>query len=113
MWESNKKRLTFLPRIGSIKSHSGFQYDFHNGDGAASVLEYARKQYDPDALLNFMARLGWGPKVDDKTTKLLPRERMLELFLTGGKMRSQANMDLAKLDSFDRKYKARKKNATL
>jgi len=83
-------------------------------DGAASVLEYASKHYDPDALLNFMARLGWGPRVDDKTTKLLPRERMLELFFEGGKMRSQsANMDLAKLDSFDRKYKARKKNATL
>lgn len=80
-------------------------------DGAASMLYYRDKQYDPDAMLNFMARLGWGPKVDDKTTALLPREKMLELFLTGGKMRSTpANMDMDKLDSFDRKYKARKKN---
>jgi glutamyl/glutaminyl-tRNA synthetase len=74
------------------------------------VLQYRDKGYDPDAILNMMARLSWGPKVDDKTTALLPREKMLELFLTGGTMRNTpANMDLAKLDSFDRKYKARKK----
>jgi hypothetical protein len=47
--------------------------------------------------------------VDDKTTKMLPRERMVELFLDGGKMKSSpANMDLVKLDSFNRKYKAMK-----
>lgn len=70
---------------------------------------YRTAGYDPDAMLNFLARLGWGPKVDDKTTKLLPRERMLEMFLNHGKMRSQpSNMDLDKLESFDRKYKAQK-----
>jgi nondiscriminating glutamyl-tRNA synthetase len=76
-------------------------------DGAASMLSYRDRGYHPEAVLNFMARLGWGPKVDDRSTALLPKERMLELFLSGGRMRaSLANMDLAKLDSFDRKYKA-------
>jgi glutamyl-tRNA synthetase len=80
-------------------------------DGSASMLYYKEKGYHPEAMLNFMARLCWGPTVDDKTTKMLPRERMLELFLTGGKMKSSpANMDMAKLDSFDRKYKAQEKN---
>ena len=79
-------------------------------DGASNLLGYRDRGYHPEAMLNFMARLGWGPFVDDKTTKLLPRERMLELFLDGGKMKSSsANMDLQKLDSFDRKYKAREK----
>ncbi len=78
-------------------------------DGAAGVNYYREKGYDPEAVLNFVARLGWGPTKDDKTTALLPRERMLELFLEGGKMKpSLANMDLVKLDSFDRKYKGRK-----
>jgi len=77
-------------------------------DGAASVLWYRDQGYDPDALLNFLLRMGWGPKVDDKSTAVLTRERALELFLDGGKMRSQlANFDQQKLDSFDRKYKAR------
>jgi len=83
-------------------------------DGAASMLYYRDKGYDPDAVLNFMARMGWGPKVDDKTTSILPKDKMLELFLTGGTMKpSPANMDLHKLDSFDRKYKGRKKNNQL
>jgi glutamyl-tRNA synthetase len=78
-------------------------------DGAASMLYYRDKGYDPDAVLNFMLRLGWGPTIDDKTTKLLPRERALELFLTGGAMRAaSSNMDLNLLESFDRKYKAQK-----
>lgn len=78
-------------------------------DGSMSMRTYMDKGYDPDAVLNCVARLGWGPTVDDKSTALLPKERMLQLFLTGGKMLSKtANFDPAKLDSFDRKYKARK-----
>lgn len=78
-------------------------------DGASSMLHYMNAGYDPDAMLNFLARLGWGPTVDDKTTALLSRERMLELFLEHGKMKNQnAGFDVAKLESFDRKYKAKK-----
>ena len=73
------------------------------------MLAYRDKGYDPDAMFNFLCRLGWGPSVDDKTTAVLTRERMLELFLTGGKMKANAaNMALDKLESYDRKYKARK-----
>ena len=78
-------------------------------DGAASMLWYRDSGYDPDAMLNFMARMGWGPRVDDKTANLLPKERMLELFLTGGQMRNvSSNMDTVKLDWYNRKYKAKK-----
>ena len=78
-------------------------------EGAASMLHYRNAGYDPDAMLNFLARLGWGPKVDDKTTKMLPREKMLELFLTGGNLHNNlANLDMVKLESYDRKYKAAK-----
>lgn len=77
-------------------------------DKAGSVLVLRDAGYDPEAVLNFMLRLGWGPSVDDKSTAVLPRERALELFLTGGRMRNTpANVDPAKLDSFDRKFKAR------
>lgn len=78
-------------------------------DGAANILQYRDQGYDPDAILNGLCRLGWGPKVDDKSTAILPKEKMLELFLTGGRMRSSpANLDLVKLESFNRKYKALK-----
>jgi len=79
-------------------------------EGAASMMFYRDKGYDPDAVLNFLARMGWSPSVDDKTTKMLPREKLLNMFFSGGRMRSSlANMDLAKLEAFDRKYKAAKK----
>lgn len=82
-------------------------------DGASSLLTLRDKGYHRDAVLNFLVRLGWGPSVDDKTTALLPRERMLELFLKGGKMRSSpANVDWQKLESFDRKYKGRDETIT-
>jgi len=78
-------------------------------DGSASMLYYKDKGYDPDAILNFMLRLGWGPTIDDKSTKLIDRDRALELFLSGGKMKnSPANMDINMLEAFDRKYKAKK-----
>ena len=78
-------------------------------DNAASMLYYRDQGYDTDAMLNFMLRLGWGPTVDDKTTKMIDRDRALELFLDGGKMRpAPSNMDINMLESFDRKYKAKK-----
>lgn len=68
---------------------------------------YQENDYEPEAVLNFLARMGWGPTVDDKSTTLLPRDRMTELFFNGGKMRSApANFDMDKLNSFNRKYKA-------
>lgn len=79
-------------------------------DGAASMLVYREAGRHPEAMLNFLLRMGWGPRVDDKSTALLPREKALELFLTGGSMRaSSSNFDRAKLESFDRKYKAQTK----
>lgn len=83
-------------------------------DGAASMISYMEAGYDPDAMLNFLLRLGWGPAKDDKSTAILTRDQALELFLDGGKMKNTpANVDLQKLDSFDRKYKGRKKNGQL
>lgn len=78
-------------------------------DGAASIMAYKDQGIDPDALCNWMLRLGWGPTVDDKTTKTIDRDRSIELFLTGGKMRaSPSNMDVMMLQSLDRKYKGKK-----
>lgn len=80
-------------------------------DAAASLLGYRDNGVDPDALLNFILRMGWGPSKDDKSVAIITRDMALDLFLDGGKMKaSPAAMDLQKLTSFDRKYKARKDN---
>ena len=78
-------------------------------DDAASLLRYRDDGIDADAMLNFLLRIGWSPYQDDKSTSLIGRDRAVEMFLDHGKMRSSpAALDLAKLHSFDRKYKARK-----
>jgi len=77
-------------------------------DGAASMLFYREKGYDPDAMLNFLLRMGWGPFPDDKTTVLIDQDRAKELFRMSGFRNAPAGMDLEKLEAFDRKYKAKK-----
>jgi glutamyl/glutaminyl-tRNA synthetase len=78
-------------------------------DGAPSLLDYRDDGSDPDAMFNFLLRMGWGPKVDDKSTTTIDRARALELFLDGGKMRAaNSNFDAAKLAFYDRTYKRRK-----
>jgi glutamyl-tRNA synthetase len=79
-------------------------------DDAASLLKYRDAGIDPDAMMNFMLRMGWGPRQDDKSMAIIDRDRALDLFLDQGKMRSSpAALDAMKLASFDRKYKARKR----
>lgn len=78
-------------------------------DAAASLLGYRDAGVDPDAMLNFLLRMGWGPRQDDKSMALINRDRAVDLFLDHGSMKaSPAAMDVDKLTSFDRKYRARK-----
>src|SRR5262249_47312870 len=76
-------------------------------DGAASLLTYRDRGYDPDAVLNYLLRLGWGPSVDDRSANTIPRDRAVRLFFSGGKLRpGRSAFDQVKLDWYDRKYKA-------
>lgn len=75
-------------------------------DGAASLLDYRDAGTDPDAMFNFLLRMGWGPAVDDKSATFIDRDRAVGMFLSGGKMRSaNAGFDSAKLAFYDRSYK--------
>jgi glutamyl-tRNA synthetase len=96
-------------------AHVGLLCDLTTGkklsksDGATSLLDYQDQGIDPDAMLNFLLRLGWGPKVDDKTAAIIGRDRALELFLDGGNLRGvHSKVDFSKLAHYDKKYKAAK-----
>lgn len=97
-------------------AHVGLLHDQATGKklskstGAKSLLDYQADGVDSDAILNFLLRMGWGPKIDDKSTALLPRDRALQLFLGGGNLRgASAKADFQKLASLDRKYKGQKR----
>lgn len=106
-----------LPRYAhvgllKVKGPDGKAKKLSKRDSESDIATYMAQEIDPDAMLNFLARLGWGPKKDDKTTAILTKKDMRELFLRGGKMKNKdATVDFQKLDSFNRKYKGRKKAA--
>lgn len=74
-------------------------------DGAANLLDYREKGYKPEAMLDWMLRLGWAANTprgqSSKQTDTLgyfTKERALEWF-NNGKMKSSAcNYDINKLD---------------
>jgi glutamyl-tRNA synthetase len=72
--------------------------------GATSVMEYERQGYLPDALVNFLALLGWSPG-DDR--ELMSRPELIEVFTLEGITGSNAIFDVAKLDWMSGQYIAR------
>lgn len=75
-------------------------------DKAASMLSYRDSGYSPGAINNFLLRMGWGPRVDNKDTSIIPMDRAIKMFMTEGRMRSAPSaFDQAKLDWYNRSYK--------
>ncbi len=98
-------RAQVLPKF----AHVGLL--FKNGkklskrDSSFSLSNYV--DYHPEAVLNFLLRLGWGPYEDNKANSLISKEKAVEMFLTQGQMKnSQANIDEQKLKWFDKKYRS-------
>lgn len=69
-------------------------------DGAADVMEYKTLGYLPEALLNFLARLGWSHK--DK--ELFTPEELLELFNPDDINKSASQYNLEKLNWINASY---------
>ncbi len=63
--------------------------------GATSVLQYRDEGYLPEALVNFLARLGWS--YDDKT-EIFTREELIRAFTLDKIEHAGAVFDAAKLD---------------
>ena len=69
--------------------------------GATSVMEYERAGYLSDALVNFLALLGWSPG-DDR--ELMTRRELIDSFALEGISGGNAVFDTAKLDWMNGQY---------
>jgi len=69
--------------------------------GALSVLEYKNTGYFPEAIINFLALLGWHPKDDRELFSLTDLIKEFELKRVG---KSGAVFDVAKLDWLNKEY---------
>ena len=69
-------------------------------DGAMDVMEYKRNGYIPQALLNFLVRLGWS----NKDQEIFTFQEMLELFSPDNINKSASAYNLEKLDWLNSHY---------
>lgn len=110
MWLLEPDYFIEFAHIGLIHGADGKKMSKRDGDDSFLLSHYVNAGYRSDAMFNCLLRLGWAPKVDDKTTAILTRDDAMRLFLNDGNLRaSSAKFDLAKLDAWNRKYTARAK----
>ena len=69
--------------------------------GDTALLDYAKKGYLPDAMLNFLTLLGWS--LDDKTT-IISRETLLKSFTVERVVPNPAAFDLDRLNFLNGQY---------
>ena len=69
--------------------------------GATSVRAYAEQGFLPEALLNFMALLGWAK---DESTTIMSRGEMVEAFSIDGLGLASAMFDLDRLTEMNARY---------
>lgn len=70
-------------------------------DGATSLHDYQAMGYVPDAVVNFLALLGWSP---GDNREVLTREDLVQLFDLGGVVKHPAIFDTGKLGWMNKEY---------
>lgn len=70
--------------------------------GATSVMEYARQGYLPEAMVNFLALLGWSPGSGDQ--EVFTREELAGAFDLSGISGGHAVFNVEKLDWFNQQH---------
>ena len=68
--------------------------------GATSVIEYKHMGYLPEAMINYIARLGWGYKDQE----IFSRQELIEKFLIEKVQKTPAIFDLTKLNWLNAHY---------
>ena len=70
--------------------------------GATSVMDYARQGYLPEAMVNFLALLGWSPGSGNQ--ELFARDELAAAFTLEGISGGNASFNPEKLDWFNQQY---------
>lgn len=73
---------------------------FSKRHGAQSIDEYRQMGYLPEAMRNYLMRLGWGHGDEE----IIPTDKALELFDINGIGKAAAKFDFAKLENLNAHY---------
>ncbi|GAB0174544.1 MAG: glutamate--tRNA ligase [Candidatus Altimarinota bacterium] len=91
--------LPLYAHLPNVLGADGKKLSKRTGD--VSVSEYLKKGYFPEALLNFLALLGWHPKQDEE---IMSMQTMIEKFEITDIHKSGAILDPVKLDWMNGEY---------
>lgn len=91
----NKPTYAHLPLI-----HGPDGSKFSKRHGAQSVREYRDMGYLPEAMCNYLLRLGWSHGDDE----IIPTNKAIEWFNLSSIQKSPANFDFAKLENLNAHY---------
>jgi glutamyl/glutaminyl-tRNA synthetase len=72
--------------------------------GATSVADYARRGCLPEAMVNYLALLGWSPGKEGRDRELFTAAELAEAFDLGGMSGGNAVFNTDKLDWFNQQY---------
>ena len=73
--------------------------------GATSVMEYAAQGYTPEAMVNFLALLGWSPGAGNQ--EVFSKSELVDVFALEGISGGNAVFNQEKLDWFNQQHVAR------
>lgn len=94
------KKLPLFSHVGLVCHKSGKKLSKRDSD------EINLDGVSTEALLNYVLRLGWSPKEDNKANNIIDREKAIKLFLNEGNIKSSnAKIDLNKLEWYTKKYR--------
>ena len=88
-------------RQGDKLGFSVFPTQWEDPEGGAISSGYREDGYLPDALINFLALLGWSPGNNEE---VMSEARMIEIFSTDNLNNSASKFDLDKLKWFNETY---------
>lgn len=122
-WADTMPRFVHLPLLlkpdgkGKLSKRDGdrlgfpvFPLEWHDPKSGAISSGYRESGYLPEAVINFLALLGWNPGDD---TEIMSMDRLIELFSFDHCSRSGAKFDFEKGKWFNHKYLQEKSDEEL
>ena len=94
-------RVAHLPLIMSPSGGKLSKRDAEEAGIPVSVRDYRQEGYEPEALLNFIALLGWNPGTDEELFSL---DELADAFSLERVSKHGAQFDLAKLQWFNQQH---------
>lgn len=95
-------KTTYIPKfthVGLVCHKSGKKLSKRDSD------DIDLSKYKTGAILNYVLRLGWSPKEDNKSNNIIDKEKAIRMLVGEGNFKSSnSKIDMNKLEWYNKKY---------